>query len=172
MNNYTEAKLIGFDAILTTLDTENFDSDMYLFNTIKKMDKLVVGFSPLVPEYAADIDALGFDFKINGSVAEILAIPDAIGSADAETLFAKIADELARGSGNPQLTEAIRREKALYQIACKAAIKGGRKYDRAILDWLIEKVLSMPDVIVCPHGRPIAYRLTKNELDKQFSRIK
>jgi len=71
LNNYTEAKLIGFDAILTTLDTENFDSDMYLFNTIKKMDKLVVGFSPLVPEYTADIDGeeylTKFDkkFKIN-----------------------------------------------------------------------------------------------------------
>ena len=69
-------------------------------------------------------------------------------------------------------TEAERREKALYQIACKAAIKGGRSYDQSITKWIVEKVLSLPDVIVCPHGRPIAYKLTKAELDRQFSRIK
>ena len=180
--------MIEYDGAMLVID-KHAAHERVIFEDLKKQNEkdgrvasqallipLTVELSPeelsVVSEYAADIDALGFDFKINGSVAEILAIPDAIGSADAETLFAKIADELVRGSGNPQLTEAIRREKALYQIACKAAIKGGRKYDRAILDWLIGKVLSMPDVIVCPHGRPIAYRLTKNELDKQFSRIK
>lgn len=180
--------MIEYDGAMLVID-KHAAHERVIFEDLKKQNEkdgrvasqallipLTVELSPeelsVVSEYAADIDALGFDFKINGSFAEILAIPDAIGSADAETLFAKIADELVRGSGNPQLTEAIRREKALYQIACKAAIKGGRKYDRAILDWLIGKVLSMPDVIVCPHGRPIAYRLTKNELDKQFSRIK
>ena len=60
----------------------------------------------------------------------------------------------------------------LYQIACKAAIKGGRNYDKAIIDWLIVQVLKLPDITVCPHGRPIAYKLTKRELDKQFDRIK
>ena len=53
-----------------------------------------------------------------------------------------------------------------------AAIKGGRVYDRSIITWIVEKVLSLPDITVCPHGRPIAYRLTKSELDRQFERIK
>jgi DNA mismatch repair protein MutL len=60
----------------------------------------------------------------------------------------------------------------LYQVACKAAIKGGRVYDRAIIEWLVSKILLLPDIVVCPHGRPIAYKLTKNELDRQFDRIK
>ena len=66
----------------------------------------------------------------------------------------------------------MRREKLLYQIACKAAIKGGRRYDSAHITWLVEEVLSLPDVTVCPHGRPIAFYLTKKELDRQFDRIK
>ena len=103
---------------------------------------------------------------------EITAIPDAIGMTDAEALFAKMADDLVKGKGNPSLTEALRREKALYQIACKAAIKGGRKYGREIVDFLVERVLALPDITVCPHGRPIAYRLSKRELDRHFDRIK
>ena len=84
----------------------------------------------------------------------------------------KMADDIVDGRGNPAVTEDIRREKALYQIACKAAIKGGRIYSTAVIEWLVGKVLLLPDIPVCPHGRPIAYRLTKNELDRQFDRIK
>ena len=116
--------------------------------------------------------AIGFDFDRCGNVINLTAIPACIGSSDAETLFAKMADELFDGKGKPEITEAIRKEKALYQIACKAAIKGGRKYDESVIRWLVDKLLSLPDVIVCPHGRPVTFKLTKNELDKHFSRIK
>ena len=126
-----------------------------------------------VAEEAKDtFGAIGFEFDRSGNVINLTAIPSCIGSSDAEALFAKMADELNSGKGNPEITEVIRKEKALYQIACKAAIKGGRKYDEAVIRWLINKLLSLPDVIVCPHGRPVAFKLTKNELDKHFRRIK
>ena len=123
-------------------------------------------------EYAQELAGVGFEFALGDGYVDISAIPDAISTLDAETLFIKMLDDINDGKGNPEITEQIRREKALYQIACKAAIKGGRKYDRAIIEWLVTKVLSLPDITVCPHGRPIAYRLTKSELDRQFDRIK
>ena len=125
-----------------------------------------------VEEFSEEIKDVGFEYTVNGKMADIVAIPDAISVTDAEALFIKMADELAEGSGNPDITEKIRREKALYQIACKAAIKGGRVYDRSIIEWLVGRVLLLPDITVCPHGRPIAYKLTKTELDRQFERIK
>jgi len=125
-----------------------------------------------VNEFSEEIQAVGFEYSVNGKAADITAIPDAISAIDAEGLFVKMADELAEGRGNPAITENIRREKALYQIACKAAIKGGRVYDKSIIEWLVGKVLLLPDITVCPHGRPIAYKLTKTELDRQFERIK
>ena len=123
-------------------------------------------------EFSEEIKAVGFEYTVNGKMADIIAIPDAISVTDAEGLFIKMTDELAQGRGNPRITEKIRREKALYQIACKAAIKGGRVYDKSIIEWLVGKVLLLPDITVCPHGRPIAYKLTKTELDRQFERIK
>lgn len=123
-------------------------------------------------EYEKELNSVGFEFILGDGYADVSAIPDAISSADAEALFVKMIDEISEGRGNPEISEKIRREKALYQIACKAAIKGGRKYDRAIIEWLVTKLLSLPDVTVCPHGRPVAYKLTKTELDRQFDRIK
>ena len=123
-------------------------------------------------EFGDDIRAVGFEFNVNMRVADITAIPNAISINDAEALFVKMADEIAEGVGNPENTEKIRREKALYQVACKAAIKGGRVYDDSITEWLVKKLLTLPDITVCPHGRPIAYKLTKSELDRQFERLK
>lgn len=123
-------------------------------------------------EIKSEIEALGFEYNINDRSCDIIAIPSAISPVDAETLFVKVIDEVIEGKGDPAITDSIRREKALYQVACKAAIKGGRVYNAAVITWLVEKVLSLPDITVCPHGRPIAYKLTKNQLDRQFDRLK
>ena len=123
-------------------------------------------------EFESELCSVGFEFNLNERSVDIMAIPDAISAQDAEGLFVSMLGELSAGLGSPENTEAIRREKALYQIACKAAIKGGRIYDRSIIEWLVKRVLTIPDITVCPHGRPVAYRLTKHELDRQFDRIK
>ena len=123
-------------------------------------------------EIKSEIEALGFEYNINDRSCDIIAIPSAISPVDAETLFVKVIDEVIEGKGDPAITDSIRREKALYQVACKAAIKGGRVYNNAVITWLVEKVLLLPDITVCPHGRPIAYKLTKNQLDRQFDRLK
>ena len=125
-----------------------------------------------ISEYRAEIEAVGFEFNLNNGAVDLLAVPGNISISVAEELLIKMLDEIVEGRGNPAITDKIRKEKALYQIACKAAIKGGRVYDRAIIDWLVRSVLALPDITVCPHGRPIAYRLTKSELDRQFERIK
>ena len=123
-------------------------------------------------EYKAEIESIGFELELQNGHVNITAIPDAISVQNAESLITEMLDDILKGKGNPELTEKIRREKALYQVACKAAIKGGRSYDASIIDWLVGRVLALPDIIVCPHGRPIAFRLTKTELDRQFDRIK
>ena len=123
-------------------------------------------------EYSEDISAVGFEYSINGDGVDIVAIPEAVSIDDAETLFIQMVDEIIEGKGKPSVTDSVRKEKALYQIACKAAIKGGRKYTIEIIHWLIKKVLMLPDITVCPHGRPIAFKLTKSELDRQFERLK
>lgn len=56
LNTYTKTKIIGYDAILTTLDKDNPDSDKYFFNTISKVPNLVVGFSPQQYAYENETD--------------------------------------------------------------------------------------------------------------------
>jgi len=180
--------MVEYDGALLVID-KHAAHERVIFEDLKKnteKDGRVASQSLLLPlsvilspdeisaaeEFFDEICAVGFEYTVNGKLADIVAIPDAISVTDAEALFVKMTDELIEGRGNPQITENIRREKALYQIACKAAIKGGRVYDKSIIEWLVGKVLLLPDITVCPHGRPIAYRISKTELDRQFDRIK
>ncbi|MBQ9736592.1 MAG: DNA mismatch repair endonuclease MutL [Clostridia bacterium] len=119
----------------------------------------------------ASFERLGFTYSLSGDKVHLLSIPADVTPPDARDLFLSLCAESAKGE-DPAIAEKMRREKMLYQMACKAAIKGGRIYDDAHTVWLVERVLALPDVTVCPHGRPIAYYLTKKELDRQFDRLK
>ena len=123
-------------------------------------------------EHRAEMEALGFSYRIDGGGTLLHAIPDDITLSDAEGLFVKMCDEMANGAADPAVTDEMRRERMLYQLACKAAIKGGRTYDEAHIEWLVKEVLSLPDITVCPHGRPVAFTLTHKQMDKMFDRIK
>ncbi|MBR1908342.1 adenylate/guanylate cyclase domain-containing protein [bacterium] len=51
LDKYTNAKIIGFDSILTSVDKDNIKADIELYNSVKSNDKLVVGFVPLRKSY-------------------------------------------------------------------------------------------------------------------------
>lgn len=61
LNHYTVAKAIGFDAIITTPDKDFPDSDQRFYSSIKNIDKLTVGFTPLMSPYASKADGQKYD---------------------------------------------------------------------------------------------------------------
>ena len=81
-----------------------------------------------------------------------------------------MAERIKSGTGTAGLTRDIVFEKALYQASCKAAIKAGREYADAHVKWIVDKLMKLPDITVCPHGRPVAMELSKKNLDRQFER--
>ena len=54
INNYTNVKVMGFDAIISSLDNEAQESDNYFFNAVKNSDKLVVGFNGIKKDFTDD----------------------------------------------------------------------------------------------------------------------
>ncbi len=58
-----------------------------------------------------------------------------------------------------------------HSTACRAAIKAGDKTSDYELNVFVRKLLEMPDIRYCPHGRPVLIELTKHELEKNFGRV-
>ena len=120
--------------------------------------------------FEKEIGAVGFSFAVKGNKVLAFEIPDGLTTSEAGELLLTLAAQLREGEGKAELSRDILFEKALYQGACKAAMKGGRDYPPEYVAWLCERLRETEDITVCPHGRPIAVKLTRAMLDRRFGR--
>ncbi len=91
-------------------------------------------------------------------------VPADLDAEDTVETLEEFAENLRTGRS---LSE--KRENLLHTMACKASIKGGWTSDPAELRVLVDKVQSGA-IKYCPHGRPVAVKLTRYELEKMFKR--
>ena len=96
----------------------------------------------------------------------IRALPADIPAEDAAASLEDLAGRLVE---THHAAPESARDALLHTMACKSAIKGGWKSDERELRVLVDKVQS-GEVRFCPHGRPVAVKLTKYELEKMFKR--
>ncbi len=114
-------------------------------------------------------EKLGFEADDFGEGSVIIrTLPSDIDFADGEALFIETASAL-EGSGKGEVMRA--RERAVYTVACKAAIKANRELSEKEMEALAKEALSMEGISTCPHGRPISVELGKYKIEKMFKRI-
>ncbi len=124
----------------------------------------------ILKEYDEELRKIGFTLRYSRNTVSSDAIPEGIVPGTVPDLLQTMAGRLLDNTGSVKLTRDILFEKALYQAACKAAIKAGRAYAEGHIEWLVKKLMELPDITFCPHGRPVAMELTKRTLDRQFDR--
>ena len=132
---------------------------------------------PLSPEersaaelHKKEIQEIGFAYTLKEDEAVITEHPGCLSADMSVDLFIEIVGRLAGGTGDASHSGEIAFEKALYQASCKAAIKGGQKEDEGHLRYIVKQVLSIPNLRYCPHGRPVAFEISKGSIEHQFKR--
>lgn len=124
----------------------------------------------IINDYLSDFEKLGFKIQTKKYSILIFSIPTELASCDVQDTISTMVNQIMNGHGSAKLTRDILFEKALYQASCKAAIKAGREYVEAHTEWIVDKLMRIPDITFCPHGRPVAMELSKRNLDHQFER--
>jgi len=121
----------------------------------------------LLLENSEFLESLGFTVESFGedSIA-VRHIPADIDIGDTEAVLSDLCPQL-RHSG---VAEAAGIDNILKTIACKAAIKAGKSSEKRELETLVARVMS-GEISRCPHDRPVAFELTKSEIDKRFGRV-
>ena len=115
------------------------------------------------------IKSLGFEAEPYGNNSVIIrSVPVAAANEDICDLFVEIITQLGE---NKKEIISHKRERLLYTIACKAAIKANWKISEAEQRELAKKVLMLDGINTCPHGRPIMISMSKEEIEKNFKRI-
>ena len=121
-------------------------------------------------EYREEITKTGFSYEITSGMATVNEIPSNLTEGAAVDLFITILGELSSGTGNAVTSRDLLYEKALYQSACKAAIKAGDLNTHEELEALVDRLMACPEITHCPHGRPVAFIMTKSSVERRFGR--
>ncbi len=121
-------------------------------------------------EYKDEITQTGFRFEISAGMGTITEIPSNLTEGAALDLFITMLSELSQGTGNAMLSRDLIYERALYQSSCKAAIKAGDINSEEELKALVDRLMACPEITHCPHGRPVAFIMTKASIERRFGR--
>ena len=123
-------------------------------------------------KYKKEISDMGFDFSIEDKGVILRGVPCDFELSEGRTFFFSLITSLTESEGGLYADGQNYFERALYQSACKASVKAGMKYDDAHVRWICDNFFRYDCIRRCPHGRPVAYEMTKRELDTRFGRIK
>ena len=113
------------------------------------------------------LERFGFEAEdFGGGTLIVRAAPSDVAAGEIPDVLGELAGKLLTGgSADPDAA----RDALLHTMACKAAIKGGQKNSPGELYKVAEAVMSGA-VKYCPHGRPVAIELTRQQLEKRFGR--
>lgn len=153
-----------------------------IYEQLKEQNKNIASqmlISPLAvhlsrEEYAAVVAELellsdsGFTVEDFGDGTVLVSeYPVILEGADISAQLTEIAGYLSKNI-NRVTTEKL--DWIFHSAACRAAVKAGDSTSVYEMQRFAEKVLSMPDIRYCPHGRPVIAKLTRHDIERLFGR--
>jgi DNA mismatch repair protein MutL len=119
-------------------------------------------------ENKAFFNRLGYNFEEFGNNSIIVrSVPYGGCCGNEKDMFLEILDIVSSSRKEGINTLA---EKAIYQIACKAAVKANMNLDNKEIVEMLRKLSTLQNLYTCPHGRPVAIKISRSELEKMFKR--
>ncbi len=111
----------------------------------------------------------GFEVEPFGEGAVIVrAVPSLVGDSDVNDLILEIAQKLLEHKTDitPDKIDWI-----YHSASCRGAVKSGDKTTPYEQELFVRKLLSMPEIRFCPHGRPVFIKISEYDIEKQFGRV-
>jgi len=84
--------------------------------------------------------------------------------------FQELVESLAQAIEDKEDLEGALFDRLLSEMACAAAIKAGERLTMTEAQRLVENLMTLDNPYACPHGRPIIFQLSREELDRRFRR--
>ena len=156
---------ILFDKFNEQIKNNTIDTQIllmpYTFDVMPKEYEFLVKNLELLNSMGINIDEFGdYTFKVS-------ALPVMISELNFKEFFDDLLYDL-NNLKNIQLTDLLKEK--IAQKACKAAIKSGDTLSDDDIKIILTQLKGNLG-LKCPHGRPIAVKISRAEIDKWFKRI-
>lgn len=156
-----------FERILEKLTASPLESQGLLVPMI--VDLPGAGHETLLAR-AADLMRFGFEIEdFGGTSVRVSAVPAILRPDDIDRTLRALADDLEH------LDRGLVAEQALKQIAatmaCHTAVRAHDPLTIEKMTHILEELRATAYSTVCPHGRPVMFRLSRRDLERRFERI-
>lgn len=119
---------------------------------------------------AGEFARLGFLLeRFGGSAVKVDGVPAFAKDLAPDRLLRELLGEAARTRSAATGAEELRR-RLVTSAACQAAIKVNYPLAREGMQRLLDDLFLTENPTTCPHGRPIIFRLTLDEIERAFRR--
>jgi len=124
----------------------------------------------LLSEHASLLARFGLCLEEFGAnTVLVTAYPVMLSRLDLAQMVRDAAAQIAESDRDPSRRDLL--DSLLHMMSCKAAVKAGQRLAPEEIDSLLAQRHLIDDAHHCPHGRPTALVLSRNELDRQFGRL-
>ncbi|MEE8130569.1 MAG: DNA mismatch repair endonuclease MutL [Vicinamibacterales bacterium] len=119
--------------------------------------------------HAEHLTRLGFEVgSFGGDSVSVTTIPSVLALAEAEAAVRALAADLEGLDSGAAVEDVLKRLAAT--TACHAAVKANDRLTQEKMVYLLEELRRTEYSTVCPHGRPVVLRLSRQEIEKRFER--
>ena len=119
--------------------------------------------------HAGDLARLGFEVdRFGGDSVRVTAVPGLLSRGECEAAVRALAEDLEGLDRGASVDDVVGRIAA--STACHAAVKAHDRLTMEKMTYILEELRRTAYSTVCPHGRPVLLRLTRQELEKRFER--
>ncbi len=130
---------------------------------------LPAGARDALAAHADDLARLGFEIDpFGGDSVRVAAVPALLSRGACETAVRALAEDLEGLDRGASVADAIGRIAA--STACHAAVKAHDRLTMEKMTYILRELRRTAYSTVCPHGRPVLLRLTRQELERRFER--
>ena len=105
--------------------------------------------------------------EFGDNTVKLTGVPEFCLDFDTQELFLETLDEINTVA---RTAKQEIEDKFLATVACKAAVKAHMALSKEEVESLMNQLLRLPNPFTCPHGRPTVIKLSKNDIEKKFSR--
>jgi DNA mismatch repair protein MutL len=103
-----------------------------------------------------------------GETVLVTSYPAMLAQVNLVDMLRGIIERLLAGGKEPERRDVL--DELLHMMSCKAAVKAGDPLTAEEIEALLRQRHLAHDTHHCPHGRPTALVLTREDLDRQFLR--
>lgn len=158
---------VNFERIKKSYLEETFSCSQELL--IPEVIELTVREINTARQFADEMERLGFGFEVFGENAvRVKSVPGFLRDSNYARVFSDLFDELDGLGGPKSLGEHL--DTVCATMACHSSITANRTLSEQEARTLFADMDASENPHACPHGRPVATRISYNMLEKMFKR--